>query len=475
MTRRELLARCSTLSLAACAPTFAAKRQPNVILFMTDDHGAWALGSYGCREMHTPNIDALAAGGTRFTRAFAATPVCSPSRLTYLTGKLPSQHGVHDWLVPKDSFGEASPRWLAGHQTYSEILANSGYTMGMVGKWHMGQDDKAQAGFSYWATIPGGGGPYRDVEILKNGTPIRAPFKTDALGDCALEFIEQNQAKPFYLMMPFYAPHTPFDFQPDVYRAPYQQSAFSCFPRTPMSPEQNRGLRNHHGNTESMRAYSALISGVDANVGRIVRRLEQLRLREDTLVIFTADQGWNAGHHGVWGKGNGTVPLNMLDESIRVPMIWNHPGRIRAGRAVDAMISSYDFFPTILDYAGVTATPDRARPGRSYVDFVRGKKPKWRDRLYFEYEYVRGVRTETWKLIERASPWPSELYNLDADPGETRNLIADGNYAAKRNELSADLRRFFSERGSPPIENWRGANKQTLTEYQAVGSGNTAK
>jgi arylsulfatase A-like enzyme len=180
-------------------------------MFMTDDHGAWATGAYGCKEMHTPNVDRLAAEGARFTRAFACTPVCSPSRMTYMTGRLPSTHTVQDWLRPVDSFGEKSRDWLQGHPTYSEALAKAGYSLGLSGKWHMGHDDSAHAGFSHWATVPGGGGTYRDPEFVKNGQPIKYKgYKTDAVGDYALDFLEQQKGNdPFYLLMPFYAPHTP--------------------------------------------------------------------------------------------------------------------------------------------------------------------------------------------------------------------------------------------------------------------------
>ena len=225
-----------------------AKKRPNVVMFMTDDHGAWTLGSYGCRQMHTPNIDALTAGGARFDRAYACTPVCSPSRMTWITGRLPSTHTVQDWLVPEDSFGDKSPAWLDGHPTYSEILAKNGYTLGMCGKWHMGHDDQAQRGFSYWATVPGGGGPFKDVEFVKNGQRVKtAGFKTDRVGDFALEFLDQQRGKenPFYLLVPFYAPHTPYDYQPEEHRAHYSHSDFSCYPRGQAHPWANRGLRAH--------------------------------------------------------------------------------------------------------------------------------------------------------------------------------------------------------------------------------------
>ncbi len=438
---------------------------------MTDDHGAWANGCYGCPEIHTPNIDKLAAGGARFDRAFACTPVCSPSRMTYMTGKIPSRHGVQDYLIPEDSAGPTARRWLDGHDTFSAILARNGYTLGLSGKWHMGEDERAQQGFSYWATVPGGGGTYRDPGFVRNGERIKVNrFKTDAVGDFAIEFLErQSGVEPFFLTVPFYAPHTPYDYVPGEYRSPYADAAFSCFPTKPgIHPGQNRSLARHHGNRDSMLAYAALVTGADANIGRVLRRLEEMRLRENTLVIFTADQGWSAGHHGVWGKGNGTVPFNMYDSALRVPLIWNHPGKIQAGLVRRSeLVSSYDFFPTILDYLRVAAPPSKDRVGRSYADLVRNSEgPRdWRNRLYFEYAYVRCVRTENLKYVERAEPYESELYDLEADPDETTNRIGDPAYRAQRDALAKEMRGFFAKQGAPPLKDWKSTTRQTLFDY----------
>ncbi|MSV29752.1 MAG: DUF4976 domain-containing protein [Bryobacterales bacterium] len=466
MTRRELLA-ASAGTLAGAPLARPATRKTNVIMFMTDDHGAWAMGAYGCKEIQTPNLDKLASGGARFTRAFASTPVCSPSRMTYMTGKLPSLHGVQDWLVPEDAFGEKSIRFLDGHTTYAEILARNGYKLGMCGKWHMGDDDKAQRGFTYWHTVPGGGGTYKDAEFVTNGKKrVIEGYKTDRVADGAIDFLNQVGEQPFYLLVPFYAPHTPFSYQPDEYRKPYADSKFTCFPDAPMHDWQNAGLATHHGNRDSKLAYSALITGMDHNVGRILQRLDEMKLREDTLIVFTADQGWNAGHHGVWGKGNGTWPLNMYEESLRVPLIWNHAKRIKPGQVVPAMVSSYDYFPTILDYLGMSKPKDAKLLGQSYVPAMTGGKVAARRRLYFEYEFVRGVRTENLKYIERTKEWPSELFDLEADPGESKNVIADAGYAKQLAELRADLKGTFQRVGALPIEDWRGTTRQKLTVYR---------
>lgn len=459
MTRRTLLS-------APWVAKAAQAKRPNVVMFMTDDHGAWASSPYGCSELQTPNLAKLAQTGSRFERAFACTPVCSPSRVTYLTGTLPSRHGVQDWLRPVDAFGAKSRRWLDGLTTYSSVLAQNGYRCGMTGKWHMGHDAEAQEGFAYWATVPGGGGTFKDAEFVHNGQPVKkAGFKEDAIGDFALDFLETRTQDPFYLLVPFYAPHTPYDFQPEADRAPYANAKFSCFPRTARHPWQNRGLAKDHLNENSMRGYSALVTGMDRNVGRVLDYLERSGLRESTTVVFTADQGYNTGHHGVWGKGNGTWPFNMYEESIRVPLIWNHPGRIRAGATLRPMVSSYDYFPTLLDWLGIAAPAAGAsdRPGRSYAGFLRGRAPaSWRNRLYFEYSMVRAVRTENLKLVMRTKEWESELFDLEADAGETRSVFGD---AKRRAPLQADLEAFFRRMRAPELENWRSTAKQELTVY----------
>jgi choline-sulfatase len=449
------------------------RKLPNVLFVMTDDHGAWATGVGGCAEMQTPHIDALARGGMRFTNAFAATPVCSPSRVTWFTGKLPCAHGVQDWIVPKESFGPESEPVLAKHESFPEVLARHGYHMGMSGKWHMGGDEQAQEGFSYWHTVPGGGSPYKDAEFVTNGKRAVQPgFKTDRVGDGGVEFLKLHQQTrpddPFFLNLSFYAPHTPYNYQPDEYRAPYLESPFSCFPRDEQHPRQNVGLARNHRDEESMRAYSALITGLDANLGKVMRQIQEMGALDNTVVIFTADQGWNAGHHGMWGKGNGTAPRNMYEESIRVPLIWSHPAAIGAGIVSEAFVSSYDFFPTLLDYLGIETEPHKDRVGRSYSTFLRGQESSWRDRLYFEYAYVRSIRTRTSKLVLRAQGRPSELFDLEADPGETTNVFDDPRYRAVREALTKDLEAFFREQGAPPLDEWEKTSTRTVTYQKSI-------
>lgn len=465
-TRRAVLG-------AALAPAVWAGRKaesrPNVVVFMTDDHGAWATGAYGAKGIHTPHIDALARGGMRFTEAFAATPVCSPSRMTYMTGSMPSTHSVQDWLQPVDAFGPGSREYLAGFTTWSDALAAAGYRLGMTGKWHMGHDDRAQHGFSEWATVPGGGGTYLNAEFVHNGEKKRVGrFKTDAVGDFAVNFLnQQRRGQPFGLFVPFYAPHTPYDIVPPEYSAPYRDSTFPDYPDTPRRATQNPAYYGHFHSRTSRMGYSSLITAADANIGRIVARLEELGLRDDTLIVMTADQGWNAGQHGVWGKGNGTLPFNMLEGSLRVPMIWNHAGRIRAGSSCGEMVSSYDFLPTLVEYLGVAIAADPRRVGQSYAGLLRGGAASARrTRLLFEYAYVRALRTRNLKYVERAEGHGGELYDLEADPGETRNLWNDEAYRKQRAEFRKELAESFRAMGAPPIEEWKSTVRQRMPEYK---------
>lgn len=459
-----MLARRTFLgALGATAATAQSRPPTNVVFFMTDDHGAWALGSAGCDEMKTPNIDRLAARGTVFTRAFACTPVCSPSRATFFTGKLPSHHGVQDFLMGEDSHGPQSRRFLAGHTTFADVLKRNGYSCGLVGKWHLGDDTTAQAGFDYWCTAPRGAGPYKDVEFVDNGKRVeKTGFKTDFIGDCALKFLDQHHEEPFCLVVPFFAPHDPFDFQPAKYREPYEDSAFSCFPEPPQHPQRRGRHDRHWANREAKIGYSALVTAVDANVGRVMAKLEELGVADNTVVVFSADHGYNCGHHGFWGKGNGTIPFNMYEESIRVPLIWNHPGRIPEGREVAPMVSSYDFFPTLLDYLGVEAEPEPQRVGRSYAPFLRGESPEWPTELYFEFAYVRSIRTENLKYVERAEGWPNELFDLEDDPGESINRVGLADYRRQVESLRARLHGYFDQAGAPPLERWRETTTQNL-------------
>ena len=438
-------------------------RPANVIFILTDDHGQWAMGCYSNREIQTPVLDRLAAEGARLTRAFAATPVCSPSRATFFTGLMPCHHGIQDW-IQEENVGPRATRFLDGQTAFTQVLARQGYKCGLIGKWHMGDSATSQQGFSHWFAMPTGGSRYQDGEMIWHGkTQVYPGYLTEMLTDKAIEFIEQSRPDPFFCYLAYNAPHTPYEGTPEKYRQIYRDSPLRTFPDEPLNP-LNTGLgRANHRKRDSMITYYAMITAVDEQVGRIVRKLDDLNLRRDTLIVFAGDQGFMCGHHGLWGKGNGSWPFNMYEESMLIPMIYNQPGRVRPGLVIDAMVNNYDFPATILDYLGQPPLT-----GASYAPFLEGRKRPWRNTVYGEYQYTRMVRTERWKYVHRTEGFPSELFDLRSDPGERRNLIDDPGHAARVRELKADLDRWFAARGCGP-DSWK-STRQILPKYQAQGA-----
>jgi len=460
LTRRGFLGTAAGTALAQARPT-------NVVFILTDDHGQWALGRYGNREIRTPVLDGLAAGGARLTRAFAATPVCSPSRATFFTGRIPSQHGIQDWIRDENT-GPRATRFLDGQTAFTQILARRGYQVGLSGKWHLGDSAAPQQGFTYWFAMPTGGvsKTYQDAEMIWQGERrVHPGYITDVITDKAIEFIEQSRHDPFFCFVSYNAPHAPYAGTPERYREIYRDSPLATFPDEPLNP-LNTGLgRANHRKRDSMITYYAMITAVDENVGRILRKLDDLGLRRDTLVIFAADQGFMCGHHGLWGKGNGSWPFNMYDPSILMPLIYNHAGRIPGGRSLDAMVSTYDFAPTLLDYLGCPPLGVKDLGGSSYAPLLAAKKPPWRNVVYGEYQYTRMIRTERWKYVRRSEGFPSELFDLDNDPGERRNLVDDPARAGRVRELQADLNRWFAARGCATPDSWK-STRQVLPTYK---------
>ena len=378
--------------------------RPNILFILSDDHGHWGMGCAGNSEIRTPNLDKLAARGTRFDSAFCASPVCSPARMSIFTGKIPSQHGVHDWLAKghldeavlskelRDAFQQPEPSWeyawpkrqlqgdkairfLDGHDTFTRHLADGGYTCGLSGKWHMGDSYTPQAGFTYWKTTAMGGENYYYPVMLEGEemTLKRGVYITDLITDNALRFLEEQKgaANPFYLSVHYTAPHAPWqrEHHPAAFYDLYDGCPFASVPDVPphpwsdlkdKTPEEMAVLRRTY-----LQGYFAAVTAMDAGIGRILDALEAAGQLSNTLVIFSGDNGMSMGHHGIFGKGNGTFPMNMYDSAVKVPLIWSHPGRAREGAVCEELVSHYDLFPTILEWAGLPCTPNPALPGVS--------------------------------------------------------------------------------------------------------------
>jgi len=427
----------------------------NVISILTDDQGIWAAGCYGNDEIRTPHIDRLAETGVRFDDFFCTSPVCSPSRATLLTGCIPSQHGVHDWIkggnVPPDP-----AVYLEGQRTYTDVMAENGYVCGLSGKWHLGASQLAQHGFEHWFVHQKGGGPYNGAPMVRNGQLVDEPgYVTDVITDDALAFLNKSaQAEePFYLSVHYTAPHSPWTGHPQELVDYYDGCPFESCPQEPRHPWSAPFSDDHLGNRESLKGYFAAVTAMDANIGRILDRLEELGLRETTLVLFTSDNGFSCGHHGFWGKGNGTLPLNMYESSVKVPLIMSHPERLPEGTSCDGLASGYDFAPTLLDYLGLPGLGD-GHPGRSLLPILMGEEVAVRDSVvvYAEYGPTRMIRTAEWKYVHRYPYGPNELYNLASDPDERENLAGDSSYGARIRGMRQHMAEWFEEYVDPRID-----------------------
>jgi len=449
-----------------------ATERPNVLFILTDDQGVWAAGCYGNPEIRTPNLDRLAAAGTRFERFFVATPVCSPSRATLLTGRIPSQHGVHDW-IRAGNVGPDAARYLEGEVCYTDVMAAHGYTCALSGKWHLGASQLPQHGFSHWYVHQSGGGRYNDAPMIRDGVLIDQPgYVTDAITDDALAMMDAyaRSNQPFYLSVHYTAPHSPWTGHPQHIVDSYDDTPFTSCPQEPRHPWAVSLTDQCLGNREMLKGYFAAVTAMDANVGRLLDRLQELGLRENTLVIVVSDNGFSCGHHGFWGKGNGTEPRNMYENSIRVPFIASHPGRIPEGAVQSAMVSAYDVMPTLLDYLDLPLPQGRDLVGQSFAPLLCGEAAAGRYSvvIYDEYGNTRMVRTEEWKYVQRYPDGPDELWDLVNDPDERHDLIDDAGQAGRVREMRALLEAWFRRYARPEIDG-RAQAVNGLGQLRRVG------
>ncbi|MHC4180754.1 MAG: sulfatase family protein [Planctomycetota bacterium] len=452
-------------------PTFAAEAgRPNVVLIMTDNHGAWTLGCYGNREIRTPNVDRLARQGVLFTRSFSSNAVCSPTRATYLTGLMPSQHGVHCWLRGGGlQIGPDAENTLQEFRSLPEVLADSGYACGLSGKWHLGDNLRPQEGFTFWVTKPHGHtSTFYNAQVIQNGQIRNEPqYLTDFWTDQAIRFIEQNKARPFFLFLAYNGPYglgqslsKPAKNRHAEY---YADKQLKSFPRLPAHPWLKNN-RQYINNLAAIRRYAAEVSGIDDGVGRIMAELTRLDLDENTLVIFTADQGLCGGHHGMWGMGDHSRPLHTFDETCHVPLVWRHPAGIPPGRRSELMVSNYDLLPTLLGYLGLEDEIPREppTPGRDYSAVLRGRPAgDWENVIFYEYEDTRMVRTPDWKYTRRFPRGPDELYDLKHDPHERDNLAGRPEHAGVQRRLAGRLGAFFDRYAQPKYDLWRGGGSKS--------------
>jgi len=456
-------------------PTASGNERCNVVMILTDDQGVWAAGCYGNAEIRTPNIDRLAETGTRFDNFFVATPVCSPSRATLLTGRIPSQHGIHDW-ISGGNVGAEALRYLEGGDTYTDILARHGWRCGISGKWHLGDSQLPQCGFTDWYVHQSGGGDYNAAPMVRDGELVtETRYITDVITDEALAMLARyaRARVPFYLSVHYTAPHSPWTGHPEETVQSYDDCPFASCPQEPRHPWAVSFTDQHLGNRASLKGYFAAVTAMDANVGRILDALEAHGLRESTLVIFLSDNGFSCGHHGFWGKGNGTRPLNMYENSVKVPAILSHPGGVREQHVQD-MVSAYDFRPTLLEYLGIPMPDDPSRPGTSFAGLLRDGQAQRRDHVvvFDEYGPVRMIRTQEWKYVHRHPAGPHELYDLRNDPEERTDLVSDPGHRRHIRELKAEMEEWFTRYVIPSRDGLRQPGvERTPTYPSGLGAG----
>ncbi len=450
--------------------------QINLLFILTDDQGYWAMGCAGNSEIRTPNLDRLAATGLRFENFFCASPVCSPARASILTGRIPSQHGVQDFLRAGNSniYGadDRAIEYLSGQTAYTDILSERGYTCGLSGKWHLGYSEKPQKSFAFWDVHASGAGPYYNPPMIRGGKAYQpSDYVSDLITDNALEFLETQKGvdQPFCLNVHYTAPHAPWGREhhpPELFEDYYQNCPFESTPDEPMHPQQlsKTGSSGSLGFTkeerkETLSGYFAAMTAMDANVGRLLDWLEANGLRENTLIAFTSDNGMNMGHHGIYGKGNGTFPPNMFDTSVKVPMLISRPGHVLQGEVISSLHSHYDIMPTLLDYLNVENPDSDSLPGRSFSALLEGREIGGDDQVvvFDEYGPTRMIRTVEWKYVHRYPYGPHELYDLINDPDERQNLIAEEKYQSIRESLQADLDAWFARYADPQRDGAREA------------------
>ena len=429
--------------------------KPNILLFLTDDHGAWALGCNGNREVRSPVLDGLAAEGTRFANAFTPCPVCSPARACLMTGRTPSQVGIHDWI--QEEYPQfADPDWLEDEITLPEFLCDAGYYCGLSGKWHLGRSHLTPRGFDWCFGLPGWQGTHiQEYTYHLNGEPVTlSGNKTRFITDYALDFLDQTpRDQPFFLNVGYIATHSPYANQEPELVALYDEATFPDIPEYVPHPwHKNEGLAGGAHERQALRSryqsYYAAVTDIDRSVGRILDRLRAQGRLDDTLVIYTSDHGCALGHHGFWGKGNSTRPLNMYEVSLRIPLIMRWPGVVEAGHTIGRCVDHYDTFQAIGEWVAV-ALSDRAYPGRSLAPLARGEPSDWDDTRFGEYGDLRMIRTPRFKLVKRYPGGPDDLFDMQADSGENHNLAGHPEFAAIEAGLAKQLEAWYARHSDP--------------------------
>lgn len=437
----------SALATAAGANAAPAHR-PNIVFVLVDDQRWDTLGCAGHPFLKTPNADRLAGEGAMFRNFFVTTPLCSPSRASFLTGQYVHRHGV----VGNGDSSELSHRLI----TWPRLLHDAGYESAFMGKWHMGNDPTPRSGFDHWIAFAGQG-RYQDVPLNVDGKMVdNKGYTTDVLNNYAVEFLKRRHDKPFALYLAHKAIHGPFtpaerhknlytteklprrpDYYDDLKGKPVLTRLVDGSPAVQAGRDHDQLIRNQ------MRTQMA----IDDGVGMILKTLEQTGQLDNTIIAYSSDNGYFWGEHHLGDK------RWSYEESIRDPFLIRYPKLIKAGTKIDQSMLNIDVAPTMLQLAG--APVPSAIQGRSVVPLLKGQTSNWRTSFLMEYfaekKYNRcpswqGVRSERWKYTHYANlEGMDELYDIQADPYEMKNRINDPAAASALNQMKQELQRLLKE------------------------------
>ena len=491
MNRLEFLKSVALVTLAMALPAAAEERvksPPNVVFFLVDDLGWSDVGCYGSRFYDTPNIDALAREGVRFTDAYAACHVCSPTRASILTGKYPARLHLTDWLPGRREFPFQKLKNAEIHQylprdevTLAEALKTHGYSTAIFGKWHLGEEPNGPHAQGFDVQIPrwNKGWPragYHAPFQLDGLEDAEGDYLTDRLTDEALAYIESNRDRPFFLYFSHFAVHDPIQGRGDLVddyeeklskMAPRQGASFilegNPDAEDPLSreeldalsreepyegykvlPNQVVKIKQHQDNAQ----FAAMVESMDQSLGRVRAKLEELDIADNTIVVFFSDNGGMSAAN--FGNPRTVIPEDKLDTAystsnlplrgakgwlyeggIRVPMIVKWPQQGGRGTVCNVPVISTDFFPSILDMAGLPLQPEHHPDGMSLVPLLKGEKTLERDAIYWHFPHYSNhgmqspggaIRSGDYKLLEYYENGTVQLFNLREDLGEQHDL-----------------------------------------------------
>lgn len=480
-------------------------KESNIIFIMADDLGWMDLSCYGSTFYETPNLDSLAAQGMRFTNAYAACPVSSPTRVSYLTGRYPAREHITDWIPGKYYYGKESMKEICPvlppeytlnmpleRVTIAEVLRENGYTTAHIGKWHCCMNDSTyypqNQGFDYniggcWMGSPSGPKPYfvpYNNPMLPDGP--EGEYLTDRLTDECIQIIRNHKDKPFFINLSFHQVHIPMGAKKekvDYFKKKAKKLGLDTINPFKYDPEYidkqpfSKELTDLKLRTiQSSPEYAAMIASMDENIGRIIKELKAMKIEKNTIIFFMSDNG---GLSTSEGSPTSNLPLKggkgfCYEGGIREPMIVFWPGHQPKNHTCDAVVTSTDFFPTILDMVGIPFRPEEHLDGVSFKAALLEDTTFSRGDIFWHYPHYSNqgsrpsgaIRSGQYKLIEHYDTNETELFDLKNDIGEQNNIAEDIPEVSER--LKKKLHEWrISVKAQMPIRNTQIKNNNFST------------